>query len=333
LKPLISLVIPFYNTGRMIDAALGSALAQDYPNIEIILADDGSSDDTAERAIKILAAGARPWRLVAHAANRGVSAARNTGMSAASGEYVLFMDSDDIADEDFISTLYEAISRGGADISFCGYRSRETLSGRETPCPVRLDGARRYTAEELTLKRIFKEIDPAICTMMFRLGFLREGGLSFTEGCAAGEDVEFAIAAFAIASRVAFSAKLPYIYMRHGGMSSVAAASSREKILRRREDLAEAHFRLAAFLAERAVSPRAADAGRNLVLPEAYIKRLTLFAKRGDRARFDETLRSPEARAALKSSRKYFFKKPEVFLKASALLRFPGAYFTLRGRG
>jgi hypothetical protein len=93
LDPLVSVVIPAFNRAPIIASAIESCLAQTYPHVEVLIVDDASEDD--------LAAALRPWRddqrvrLLRHQRNQGVSAARNTGVQAASGAYIAFLDSDD----------------------------------------------------------------------------------------------------------------------------------------------------------------------------------------------------------------------------------------------
>lgn len=89
---LISVVIPAYNRAATIRRAVSGVLAQSYPNLEVIVVDDASTDDTAA----MVAAIADPRvRLIAHARNRGAAAARNSGVQAAQGAFVAFQDSDD----------------------------------------------------------------------------------------------------------------------------------------------------------------------------------------------------------------------------------------------
>lgn len=90
-RPLVTVVVPTYNRAATICVAIHSALAQDYRPLEIVVVDDGSQDDTLERLGEFGAA----IRVVRHERNRGASAARNTGIEAASGEYIAFLDSDD----------------------------------------------------------------------------------------------------------------------------------------------------------------------------------------------------------------------------------------------
>jgi len=89
--PRVSVIIPTYNRSKLLRVALESALAQTYPNIEVIVVDDGSTDDTAE----VMAQYAGRVTYIKQA-NQDAAAARNTGIRAASGEYLTFLDDDDL---------------------------------------------------------------------------------------------------------------------------------------------------------------------------------------------------------------------------------------------
>jgi GT2 family glycosyltransferase len=88
--PLVSIIIPTYNRSRLLQEAVESALAQTYPNVEVIVVDDGSADDTAQ-----VMAQYDDRLCYIRQANRGVAAARNTGIRASRGEYLTFLDDDD----------------------------------------------------------------------------------------------------------------------------------------------------------------------------------------------------------------------------------------------
>ena len=90
MKPLVSVIIPTYNGAKFIDDAVRSALSQTYPNVEVIVVDDGSSDGTKE----VLSPYGSKIKYI-YQENKGVSAARNNGIRNASGEFVAFLDSDD----------------------------------------------------------------------------------------------------------------------------------------------------------------------------------------------------------------------------------------------
>src|SRR3989304_6203052 len=90
--PKVSVIIPSYNRLPMLKEAVGSVLAQDFEDFELIVVDDGSTDGTAE---EIKRYGGRV-RLFQHSENRGVSAARNKGILHVRGKYLAFLDSDDL---------------------------------------------------------------------------------------------------------------------------------------------------------------------------------------------------------------------------------------------
>lgn len=100
---LVSLIIPVYNCEKYLDRALKSAQNQSHRNIQIIVIDDGSTDDTSricERFQK-----ADPRFLIIHKDNGGVSSARNVGIKNAKGDYILFMDGDDVIRKDYIEIM------------------------------------------------------------------------------------------------------------------------------------------------------------------------------------------------------------------------------------
>lgn len=330
MSPLISVVMPAYNAEKSVSRALRSLLAQNYENLEIVLVDDASSDDTAVMARRALESSARGWRIITHEKNMGTSCSRNTGLRAALGEYTLFMDSDDMADSDFISTLHDAISASGCDIAFCGYRSRDTETGEEIFYPPRLNPRKKYSSEDLAVMRILNKVKPSICTMLFRRDFLLSKGIEFTEGCFAGEDVEFAVTALSLCEEVVFSAKCPYVYLIHEGMGSIANAATKEQRLNRYIDNTKAHFRLADCLLKNSRSGKIRDIARYMLLPLSHARMLKICARRGDREQFDLMRKDPEVRSILLSSFRSFFWKPEVFLKSLCLLLMPEIYFKLK---
>lgn len=119
-EPLISIVIPCYNIEAYIDRTLDSVFGQTYPNLEVIAVDDGSKDGTG--AVLDRYAEREPRLHVLHQNNQGVSYARLNGVSASSGDYIGFVDGDDLIDPDMYERLYQNAVHYKADISHCGYR-------------------------------------------------------------------------------------------------------------------------------------------------------------------------------------------------------------------
>ena len=121
MDALISVIVPAYNVVDYLAKGLESILAQSYPHIEIIVVDDGSQDGTAQ--ILDQYADAHPGKIVAlHIPNGGVTNARLTGVKAARGEWIGFMDADDYIEPDMYARLIDNARKYQADISQCGYR-------------------------------------------------------------------------------------------------------------------------------------------------------------------------------------------------------------------
>ena len=120
MKPLISVIVPAYNIENYIERSLKSICNQTYENLEIIVVNDGSSDNTGEIIDRMANLDSRIIPI--HKKNAGVSAARNTGLDKATGDYIGFADGDDILDEDMYEFLLNNALKYGADISHCGYK-------------------------------------------------------------------------------------------------------------------------------------------------------------------------------------------------------------------
>ena len=115
---MISIIIPVYNASKYIRETVLSVMNQDYQDLEIILVNDGSTDDTRSICEQLKSEDERI--IVIHQKNAGVSAARNHGKEAAKGEYLLFIDADDCLEKDMVRTLYQKMIETEADIVSCG---------------------------------------------------------------------------------------------------------------------------------------------------------------------------------------------------------------------
>lgn len=119
MLPKVSVIIPFFNSEQTIQIPIESLQRQTMENFEVILIDDGSSDQSKEKIFSIINNDAR-FRYHFHE-NKGVAAARNSGISLAKGEYISFLDSDDFYEDNFLSEMYKGISLNGADIAYTGH--------------------------------------------------------------------------------------------------------------------------------------------------------------------------------------------------------------------
>lgn len=117
MKPLISVGVPIYNVDKFLNDCLTSIQNQSYENIEIICVDDGSTDKSGKIADKFAADDER-FKVI-HTANGGSCVARNLILDNFKGDYLSFIDSDDVIDKNFLFSLYDALLVTQADISVC----------------------------------------------------------------------------------------------------------------------------------------------------------------------------------------------------------------------
>ncbi|MCE7066593.1 glycosyltransferase [Dyadobacter sp. CY326] len=118
--PLLSIIVPVYNKQAYIDSCIESILKQRFTDFELILVNDGSTDECGSICDRIARQDNRV--LVVHQNNQGVSSARNTGLGIAVGKYIGFVDCDDTLEADMYELLIDNAIRHTADISICGTR-------------------------------------------------------------------------------------------------------------------------------------------------------------------------------------------------------------------
>ena len=128
MNPLVSIIIPCFNQGKYIDDAVSSALAQMYDNLEIVIVDDASTDNSAD-VINAQLKRSEKIKSITHDENRGVSVARNTAISVSFGKYILPLDADDMINTAFLSTCVPLIERGIADIIYTDAKLFGTACG------------------------------------------------------------------------------------------------------------------------------------------------------------------------------------------------------------
>lgn len=130
---LISVIVPVYKVEPFLRQCVDSILAQTYTNLEVILVDDGSPDNCGAICDEYAAKYERIKSI--HKENGGVSSARNTGIDAASGEFICFVDGDDIVNSRFVEYLKKAQEAYDADIAYCGHMCFGEFLNEKTVAP------------------------------------------------------------------------------------------------------------------------------------------------------------------------------------------------------
>lgn len=152
----ISIIIPVYNAGNYISICLKSVIEQSYTNWEIILIDDGSTDNSKEIYEKIATKNNKIK--VFQQTNKGVSSARNLGIEKADGDYIVFLDADDWIDSIFLERMLEVIEKENADIVQCNsyYANNNKYIERKH---IRPSYSIRNNMNELQLDILYREYD------------------------------------------------------------------------------------------------------------------------------------------------------------------------------
>ena len=207
--PLVSVIVPVYNTAPWLRRCLDSICAQSYRNLEILCVNDGSTDDSA--AI-LDAYAAKDTRIkVIHQANAGVSVARNKGLDIAAGKYVTLVDSDDWLEPETYEMMLARFT-GDVDIVAMGAVLDGEVADKE--------GLEEYF-NRLPLGRIevtpaaFAELNLSLPTKVYRRSVIEQCAIRFPAGIAFGEDTAFVCCALAHSRALYNVGNRFYHYVQH----------------------------------------------------------------------------------------------------------------------
>ena len=242
--PRISVVVPIYNVESYLAESLESAAAQSFRDLEVIMVDDGSTDGSAAIAHEFEARDPR-FRLLTRV-NGGLSAARNTGIDAASGEHLAFLDSDDVLPPDAYETLLRALEQSGSDFA---------TGNVHRLMPARTAQA-RFLAKTFASTQIATHVtrfrpllaDRTAWNKLFKRSFWDANGFRFPEG-RVHEDIPVILPAHFLARSVDVLSQPVYHYrMRRDGVLSITQRRLEHGVML---DRLAAIEEVDAFLAER----------------------------------------------------------------------------------
>ena len=213
---MISIILPVYNGEKHLRAALESVRAQTCADFECICVDDFGQDGSCA-IVEEFAAGDPRFRLVRQAQNRGVAAARNRGLAEARGEYVTFLDQDDLLHHRFLETLLGAAKSTGCGLIAAGiFEFGDEGSGLELDTP----GTPRIELLDRPLEAFFVQgrsdsIDVDVWGKLYRRDAI--AGIEFPEDVFGADDFVFSARVFAKTAKVAKVASPLYLYRMHPG--------------------------------------------------------------------------------------------------------------------
>ena len=222
MDKIISVIIPVYNMAAYLPQCLDSLLQQRYRDLEILLVDDGSKDESG--AICDMYAAKDSRIKVIHQKNGGGAAAKNTALRAATGRYLSFVDSDDYLADDAYSHMVELLESTGSDVGVFGFSNEfRNRSESHIPHPQREemtgnDYLRRFTTRDWT------------CALLWNKLYKRElfDGIFFEEGHRI-DDEYFTYKAFLKAKKVVCDNRIVYHYRRRAS-SAMLNPAARERL-------------------------------------------------------------------------------------------------------
>lgn len=207
-NPLVSVIIPVYNAERYLRGCLDSISSQEYENLEIILINDGSTDDSGKICDEFAEADERVK--VIHRENAGASSARNLGMAEAAGQYIQFIDADDLVDRQLVSAMVEGCESSGADVGICRYDSfKDSLEDKVYIEPLSEIGA---VEVDIISDKVLNLSSPSVWKMIFKSSFIKSNKLNFDESLVRGEDLLFGGQALVSSKKIVIVNKHLYHY-------------------------------------------------------------------------------------------------------------------------
>lgn len=227
----VSVVIPVYNSEKYIKRCLDSVLAQEYSNIEVILVEDCSKDNSLKICRDYVSRNTNVI-LVNHDVNQGQTKSRNEGLEKATGRWVTFLDSDDAMDSDTIKQFVYYITKYPADILMCGYRIVNQNCQEEIHKADLKDGI--YSRKEFA-KKIFKEIMPDVMSCIgskfYSVDFIRNKKEKTSDEIITNYDMAFIVDAIVAAEKIAYVNWCGYSYYIHSGSVTYSYRQSMYKSL------------------------------------------------------------------------------------------------------
>lgn len=220
---MISIIIPFYNVELYIKDCLKSLEAQTYRGFEIIAVNDGSTDDSANIVRQFAEKSSMNIRLIEQE-NAGVSSARNAGIKNAKGDYICFIDSDDMVRPNYLEVMVNIVKQEKCDIAICRH---ESFADGTEPKPY-VDKYKKKNRNvgvmtPVTFLELFlyRQVPVGIWCLLLKREIVSENRLQFAEGYRYSEDIEFIYRTIAYAQRVYCTDRPLYLYrMREGSAMS-----------------------------------------------------------------------------------------------------------------
>ena len=214
----VSVIIPAYNVEKYIEKCIDSVVKQTYKNLEILVVDDGSKDETGKILDKIKSSDQRIR--VVHKENGGVSSARNTGLDIATGDYIAFLDADDYWAEDFVQYMLGMAQKTGAD--FCVSKYFITKEGEKQ---ISKEIIEELTNVQGTALLLSPDTIVGCHNKLYQRELIERNGLRFSTELFYGEGLFFITTVAQLAKRIAVTNRKIYFYRKDNQESATTRFS------------------------------------------------------------------------------------------------------------
>lgn len=222
----ISIIVPIYNSEKYLNKSINSIINQSYKNLEILLINDGSTDNSGkicddfskiDNRIKVI-----------HKDNEGVSATKNLGIKICTGNYIAFVDSDDIISPDYCETLYSNMIKTNSDISIVSYNvvreDGSIITGAVTDNGLKKGEVVIYEDTDIVKELLLQKTIKNFVCKLYKKSVMCDFPIGVTY-----EDIVFSVEVLAKAKRVVYINKKCYNYLKRKG--SITATISEKNLI------------------------------------------------------------------------------------------------------
>lgn len=206
MKKAVSVIVPIYNVEKYVEVSLKSICNQKFLNYEIIIVNDGTLDKSMDIVESVLKESTVSYTII-NQKNSGLPAARNAGLLKASGEFVCFIDSDDVLDENFIASQFKVLKENKLMACFCDFEftNEENRIGTH-----KINNNQSILErEELLVGFMKRRLKIHCCSLLLNRKYLIDNNILFNESLRFGEDVEFMWRLFPSIEKIGYI-KAPY---------------------------------------------------------------------------------------------------------------------------
>ena len=201
----VSVIVPAYNAEKYLEACLDSICEQTYPVLEILVVDDGSRDLTASI---IRSRAEQDARIIPYYnENHGVSYSRNFGLEHCTGEYVTFVDADDLVAPDFIAQMIHDLEEADADIAVIGVAKSKLFEPE-----MFTNGVTSTYEESEMLKQVFGAFEGFVCNKLYRKSLLQTKSIRLEQSIAVCEDMLFNVIYLLNCKKAVYNCGQKYFY-------------------------------------------------------------------------------------------------------------------------